>query len=104
MRGKRDYSWILALPRQVGHTAAACGKQTPDRFVVTRDHMEGDRLEREYGVKARSLDEAEDALRGKAVPVVFDLDAVQVIVSDHRVQIASLRDRLERARMALGQG
>lgn len=79
-----DYSWILSLPRQVGHTAAACGERTPGCVVVAPDRREAERLEREYGVKALGLDDAWQVLHGQSVPVVFDLAAVQAIVRNQR--------------------
>lgn len=86
-----DYSWVLALPRGVGHTAAACGQPSPGRIVVVGTLSEAERQRKRYGVRAVHLGEAATALLGSQAPVVFNLGAVREVVLTYQAEVDRLR-------------
>ncbi len=91
-----DFRWIIKdLARGVGHSTAAAGKHSPHTMVVTSTMRQGEMLNQLYGAKVASLQQgANGYFMGRPVPVVFDTEAVQMIVRSYEEKLDKLREQL----------
>lgn len=76
------YDWVRFLSRGAGHTRAACGKGDGEHIVVVATARFGEHVRREYGNRTVVVDFADRSLQGSTKPVVFDHDAVAVMVGN----------------------
>ncbi len=89
-----DPSWILCLPRGVGHTTAAATGQGATRVLVCSTMRQAEMVKRQHGINATSLKSGETYCLGRKVPVVFDLEAVQTIINSYEDKLDKLRQQL----------
>lgn len=98
-----EHPWVFTAHRRVGHTTAAVQGAKSGAVLIVADQSRADRLSKEHGIRAVRV--GSERLYGSAEAWVFDVDAVQRIVSDYEqalatrdAELAELRSELEDAR------
>lgn len=98
------YKHLRHLPRGVGHTHAAlsAAKQNPHAVVVVHLMRQAHELmNANPGTHVLSLSQLRAGKSGTR-PVVFDANAVQVIVEHYENEIGKLRSDMAKAKELLG--
>lgn len=94
-----DWGFWARIPRASGRTLAMIeAAKKIEAYLVVRDGREVERITRDYGVKAVSVN-SDLTIRGTSRPVLFDPDAVSLICANYESEIAWLKQELaEQAR------
>lgn len=86
-----------AIPRCCGSTEAAVSSNA---LILCRDAREAERLRREYEAEAMTISYPEQ-LRGRRVPMVVDVSALDPLAADAEARVAELEAERDRLRAAL---
>jgi len=92
------YNWLNLVPRGIGHTTAACGKNVQPCVVVVSSMHEAQLINNMPDVGAVSLPDLRKRLHGWSTPLVFDFQTVLNIVNQYEGRLTAIQCALDGVR------